>query len=122
MPRYVILEHDWPQKHWDFMLEAGDVLQTWKLVEAPQPGVNIRAAKSFDHRLMYLDYEGPISRDRGAVTRWDRGSFETLFEEEHRMAIHVQGKRLQGNIELTKHPESGWQFLFSLAEGKRPAD
>jgi len=98
------------------MLEAGDVLQTWRLIQAPQPGLAIPAEKSFDHRLMYLDYEGPISGDRGAVTRWDQGSYETLVEEEQRRVLLIQGKRLHGNIELVNHLESGWQCLFSLAE------
>src|SRR5437588_12372431 len=122
MPRYVILEHDWPKRHWDFMLEVGNVLQTWRLVEAPQPGVSIPAEKSFDHRRMYLDYEGPIRGNRGAVTRWDQGSFETLIDEEKQRVILVRGKRLKGKVELANHPESDWQFLFSLAEEKLPAN
>ena len=116
MPRYVILEHDWPEKHWDFMLETGPVLQTWKLAGAPKPAVGIPAEKSFDHRLMYLDYEGPISGDRGSVSRWDGGCFETLIEQENRRVIRVQGKGLQGIVELMNHPETGWQFTFSSAE------
>ena len=27
MPRYVVLEHDFPTLHWDLMLEFGSVLQ-----------------------------------------------------------------------------------------------
>jgi hypothetical protein len=115
MPRYVILEHDWPEKHWDFMLETGAVLQTWKLTDAPQPGVDIPAEKSFDHRLMYLDYEGPISGGRGSVSRWDGGTFKTLIEQENRRVIRLQGERLQGIVELTNHPETGWKFNFSSA-------
>ena len=95
------------------MLEADLVLQTWRLADVPQPGVGIPAERSFDHRLMYLDYEGPISGDRGAVTRWDQGNFEILIEEENRQMIHVQGKRLHGTVELVKHSETGWQLIFS---------
>ena len=113
MPRYAILEHDWPEKHWDFMLETGPVLQTWKLTGAPKASVNIQAEKSFDHRLTYLDYEGPVSGGRGSVSRWDSGSFETLIEQENRRVIRVQGKRLQGTVELVNRPETGWQFMFS---------
>jgi len=113
MPRYVILEHDWPEKHWDFMLETGPVLHTWKLAAAPQPSIGIPAEKSFDHRLIYLDYEGPISGDRGSVSRWDGGTFETLIEQENRRVFRVLGKRLQGTVELVNRPETGWQFIFS---------
>ena len=115
MPRYVILEHDWPEKHWDFMLETGAVLLTWKLTGAPKPGVDIPAEKSVDHRLMYLDYEGPISGGRGSVSRWDGGTFETLIEQENRRVIRLQGERLQGIVELVDHPETGWKFIFSSA-------
>src|SRR5437879_2020084 len=31
MRRFVILEHDHPQLHWDLMLEAGPALRTWRL-------------------------------------------------------------------------------------------
>ena len=120
MPRYVILEHDWPQKHWDFMLEAGNVLQTWRLSGPPQPGVSIPAEKSFDHRLMYLDYEGAISGGRGSVIRWDGGNFETMIEEDNRRVIRLVGKRLQGLVELVNHPETGWKFIFSVTEQDFP--
>ncbi len=121
MPRYVILEHDWPEKHWDFMLETGPVLLTWKLAAAPQASVSIPAEKSFDHRLMYLDYEGPISGGRGSVSRWDGGTFETLIEEEDRRVIRLQGKRLRGSVELMNHPETGWQFMFSPVKENLPS-
>jgi hypothetical protein len=35
MPRYVILEHDWPERHWDFMLEAGDGPRSWRPAVPP---------------------------------------------------------------------------------------
>ena len=34
MPRFVLLEHVWNGVHWDFMLEAGEVLRTWA-IDAP---------------------------------------------------------------------------------------
>ena len=64
MPRFVILEHDHPVLHWDLMLEAGDVLQTWRLANPPTPGCAIDATALPDHRLTYLDYEGPVSGNR----------------------------------------------------------
>ena len=62
VPRYVILEHDHPARHWDFMLESGDVLRTWRLAAPPRPGGAVAAEPSFDHRRAYLDYEGPVER------------------------------------------------------------
>lgn len=125
MPRYVILEHDWPEQHWDFMLEAGPVLETWKLSAAPAPGISIPAEKSFDHRLMYLDYEGPISGDRGTVIRWDAGSYEMLSEtsrarstqENDRRVIQLRGTRMQGKVEWTCQCEPNWIIRFSGEDG-----
>jgi hypothetical protein len=117
MPRYVILEHDWPEKHWDFMLETGPVLQTWKLAAAPNAGIVIPAEKSFDHRLMYLDYEGPISGGRGSVTRWDTGGYEQLVGQLDRRMLKLEGERLQGIVELKNDPAAGWSFSWQLEPG-----
>src|SRR5438874_2539346 len=65
MPRFVILEHDWPTRHWDFLLEAGDVLRAWRLLDEPAPGKAVLAEPNFDHRLLYLDFEGALSGNRG---------------------------------------------------------
>ena len=67
MPRFVILSHDWPTPHWDFLLESGPVLRAWRLLEEPAPNRDVPAEANFDHRLLYLDYEGPLSGDRGSV-------------------------------------------------------
>src|SRR6476619_1195636 len=76
MPRFVILEHDWPTRHWDFLLEAGPELKAWRLLAEPRYETDIPAEPNADHRLLYLDYEGPVSGGRGTVTRWDAGTFE----------------------------------------------
>ena len=71
MPRFVILTHDHPHLHWDFMLEADGVLKTWRLQDEPLPGRKFEtpAEPLPDHRIAYLDYEGPVSNNRGIVTR-----------------------------------------------------
>jgi hypothetical protein len=100
MPRYVILEHDHPSLHWDFMLEAGERLRTWRLAAPPCAGQAVAAAASFDHRLLYLDYEGPVSGDRGRVVQWDRGDYEEVAEEEGRLRVRLRGCRLRGTVTL----------------------
>ena len=35
MPRFVILEHDYPELHWDLMLETAGALRTWRLLRPP---------------------------------------------------------------------------------------
>ena len=96
MPRFAILEHDYPILHWDFLLEDGDALLTWRLSAPLESGAVLNALKTFDHRRLYLDYEGPVSGSRGAVTRWDGGTFEWEVREPDRIAVRLQGARLQG--------------------------
>ena len=52
MPRFVLLEHVWNGVHWDFMLEAGDVLRTWAIdqpiVAGPGPAGSGTAGPSAD--------------------------------------------------------------------------
>ncbi|MFN4260292.1 MAG: DNA polymerase ligase N-terminal domain-containing protein [Gemmataceae bacterium] len=98
MPRYVILEHDHPFLHWDLMLEAGTVLRTWRLAAAPEVGHTVTAEPSFDHRLLYLDYEGPISGNRGQVRRWDAGTFTWLTDTENQVSVRLDGRRCQGRL------------------------
>ncbi|MEZ5940697.1 MAG: DNA polymerase ligase N-terminal domain-containing protein [Planctomycetaceae bacterium] len=80
MPQFVILEHDWPELHYDFMLEHEGVLLTWRLPLLPeldQPS-EFSAERIFDHRLHYLTYQGSVSGGRGAVRRRMQGSYSWL--------------------------------------------
>jgi len=118
MPRYVILEHDHPFLHWDFMLEAGDSLRTWRLLECPGPGQIIRAEALGAHRQAYLDYEGPVGGNRGTVKRWDAGLFAGSMEEK-RVEVDLEGGRLSGRAVLELDPAGQWSFSFSAAYPKR---
>jgi hypothetical protein len=113
MPRFVILEHDFPETHWDLMLEAGAVLRTWRLPQVPETGKTLRAEASFDHRVIYLDYEGPISGNRGHVSRWDWGSFTLQFDSTDRIVLHFSGQRLQGTAELVRDIDGSWSLFIS---------
>ena len=112
MPRFVILEHDHPHPHWDLMLQAGDVLRTWRLTEPPRPGAAVAAEPSFDHRLVYLDYEGPISGGRGSVVRWDAGTFTADEETEGRLVLRLEGQKLRGAAVLERVAADGWVFTL----------
>jgi hypothetical protein len=116
MPRYVILEHDHPHRHWDLMLEAGDVLRTWRLREPPKAAAGVPAEPSFDHRLVYLDYEGPVSGGRGCVVRWDAGTFATAEETAERLVLRLEGKRLSGTAVLARTGTGGWTFTVQEGE------
>jgi hypothetical protein len=113
MTRYVILEHDHPAKHWDLMLEAGDVLRTWRLAMCPLAGAPISAEATFDHRPFYLDYEGPISGGRGNVLRWDSGEFAWLADEPDRVTVRLEGRRCRGTGLLMRQPDGTWSFQLN---------
>jgi hypothetical protein len=119
MPRYVILHHEMPGPprggvHWDFMIEQGEVLRTWALAEEPNSEAEIEANALADHRIAYLDYEGPVSGNRGTVARWDQGQYETLVYSPQELVVKLRGERLQGVARLrTSSSDQRWIFNFS---------
>jgi hypothetical protein len=118
MGRYVILRHDFPTRgcdvHWDLMLEVGQVLRTWALVDTPAPGAVVAAEQLSDHRPAYLDYEGPVSGDRGSVSRWDTGQFTILSDSPGRLAMRLTGNLLNGVATLSRPSVEtrAWEFTF----------
>lgn len=111
MPRFVLLHHKTPPgaakpDHFDLMLEVGTVLKTWTVWTFPEVARPNRAVADFDHRLAYLDYEGPISGNRGEVSRADSGTYTLLSQDSEHVRIEVQGKRLQGTLVLEVHSGS----------------
>lgn len=126
MPRFVILQHENPSAsppvHWDFMLESNTGLRTWALESEPIAGRQIVANQLPDHRLAYLDYEGPISQNRGSVTQWDAGEYElnnrgeaAKFAADSLMiAVVLRGCRLVGIARLTRPDAESQRWMFSL--------
>jgi DNA polymerase Ligase (LigD) len=110
MPRFAILEHDHPDLHWDLMLELEDTLKTFKLSSPPACDTVMQIKLQPDHRKLYLDYEGPISGDRGSVTRWDSGTFEWLQEDEDHLKVRLSGHKLLGVAEISQTPQNQWEL------------
>ena len=118
MPRFVILRHDSPRGvHFDLMLEVDDALKTWALPRPPAPGADMPCEALGDHRLAYLDYEGPISGDRGSVTRWDRGTYGTERQSETQWVVNLAGEKLTGKAVLSQTIDESnlWRFSFATA-------
>lgn len=111
MPRFAILTHDHPQLHWDLLLEQESGLRTWRLpYSADTPGP-ISVLSLADHRKLYLDYEGPVSNNRGHVTRWDGGEMEWLQLSPECIRARLHGQRLKGEIVLQASSDpSVWEF------------
>ena len=102
MPRFAVLEHDHPELHWDFLLEQGEALQTWRLPTPPDEVHTLTTVKLPDHRKMYLDYEGPVSRGRGTVKQWDSGTFDVVWWKPTSVRVRLYGRRLQGICTLER--------------------
>lgn len=119
MPRFVLLRHECPpdwekSSHWDLMLEADGVLWTWELRELPTTWAralghqsrsasaadSVPATRLADHRLAYLDYEGPVSGGRGTVSRVDGGSCEWNSRTAMRVDAKLGGGLLRGSIRI----------------------
>ena len=116
MPRFVVVEHDSPRGlHWDLMLQQGDVLLTWALPEPPQAARTIPAEALPDHRLAYLDYEGPVSGGRGSVTRWDHGTYQREHRSDDELTVVFAGRRLAGRATLRRLGAEGGRWQFHLA-------
>lgn len=119
MPRFVILRHETPAGsprplHWDLMLESGPALRTWALAEPPVADRAIDAEALPDHRSSYLDYEGPISGNRGTVTRWDAGKFQWERNTPREIVVRLDGRVLTGRLTLARTDETSpsWTALF----------
>lgn len=118
--RFVVLLHDHPVIHWDFLLEDGETLRTWRLPNDPcQRGV-MPAEEIAPHRRLYLDYEGPVSGGRGTVRRVGAG-IANVSETSAGLivldALLLAGALADGaagsrweRFELTRIDGTQWQF------------
>ncbi|MBP3960350.1 hypothetical protein J8F10_34410 [Gemmata sp. G18] len=113
MARFVVLTHDWPELHWDFLAEAGDSLRAWRLLAEPVAGADIPAEPNFPHRPLYLDYEGPVSGGRGSVSRWDTGMCVWGAAKPDRVELELWGTKLTGSVVIRREGEE-WVFRLTV--------
>lgn len=124
MPRFVVLRHETPStatrpSHWDLMFELGDSqLKTWALESAPDGRQEQTARRLADHRAEYLDFQGPLSGDRGHVRRWDCGICSVLSLSSCSWLFHLQGERLVGRVSLSRPDVNteDWLYCFTPIE------
>ncbi len=144
MPRFVLLYHDCPphyerSSHWDLMLESGGVLRTWALAHLPYaweswrqqtaqshpecpPAVTadcVAAERLADHRLDYLDLEGPLSGDRGQVCRVDRGTYERNVDSPGRWQVALAGGTWTGSITLQQGEDGDRTWTLTVDSSER---
>jgi len=109
MPRFTISHHTGSKDgdHYDLMLEHGDGLRTWRLVNTAFQSFQV-ARQIKDHRKTYLDFEGEISGERGRVKIWDTGTYSVDDWKDDRIQVAMVGRSLKTRLIMTlgpKHPE-----------------
>lgn len=96
------------------MLEHAGVLWTWQLgadpTAAAAPDDTIEAVRIADHRLHYLDYEGPISGNRGQVQRVDRGEIQSIAPGADGIELDLAGQHHRGRYRLTRMEDDRWTW------------
>lgn len=121
MPRFVLLLHNTPPlyargTHYDLMLEHGEMLRTWALEALPVPGTTVSAEQLPDHRPIYLDYEGEVAGERGAVSRVDRGDYCVVEESAGQLVVKISGSMLRGTLTIGPD-EAAHRWQVSLSSG-----
>ncbi len=104
--RFAILTHDHPTPHLDLLLESGDSAMTWRLPEMSVPGQSLTAERIQDHRLHYLDYDGPVSGNRGSVSRLLSGRYRSRKDR----------------TPSGESPHQSWTILLNDVSLHEPAD
>lgn len=102
--RFAVLQHTQQAGvHWDLVLEwpGAQRLPTWQTEVSPENAGAFQAAKRiFDHRRIYLDYEGEVSGGRGSVRQWDAGVYAVVEKTADFLVVELAGKRLTGRVRL----------------------
>lgn len=111
MLRFAILRHDMPPRdgrglHYDLLLEEEQVAKgaarTFALDELPGKGRTVSAIALAPHRKHYFDYEGPVSGDRGTVSRIDRGTCEWITDGDDLVILRIVGEVFRGELRIAR--------------------
>jgi hypothetical protein len=109
--RYVVLRHTgFGEPHYDLMFESapGSLLMTWRAADWP-PAAGDVLTRIGDHRRDYLDYEGPVSNDRGQVHRVQSGTCQVALQPDQlTIEVHEPEKRL---ILLKRETTDRWRVV-----------
>ncbi len=98
--------------HWDLMLEAGAVLETYRLAVPPEKitGDPVEAVKIFDHPLKFLTYEGSVNKGQGSAKIADFGIYQIFSKTDSRVEFQFKGKILKGKFTLILIGADRWEF------------
>ena len=118
--RFSIAKHEMPanssrHSHFDLFLESEGTLMTWELTSLLTSQNNQVVRRLANHRLVYLDFQGPLSDDRGTVKLVDTGSLEWVTLESERLIGRINGQTTDGKLTLTSEGSSindVWNLTF----------
>lgn len=107
-PVFVVQRHDTSSLHFDFRLEIGGALVSWAVPKGPSldPRDKRLAARTEDHPLDYVDFEGRIDEGYGAgtVVVWDTGRLENLTEKDG-SPVPLEDALARGHLKFALHGE-----------------
>ncbi len=130
--RFVVGRHRASRLHYDLRLEIGGVLVSWAVPRGPSmaPLAKRRAARTEDHPIAYLDFEGVIPKGQyggGDAIVWDNGAWDPELDEDPAESVAsgelkfiLHGERLRGRFALVRtHVEKGVEdwLLIRKREG-----
>jgi DNA polymerase ligase (LigD)-like protein len=114
--KFVVHFHETTPRHYDFMIESGDHLETWQIeyddLNLLLQGNKIKCKKIVNHRKKYLTYEGPISCDRGRVEILDSGNYSIINEELNKVSLNLNGCKFKGNLYIIKIRDDIYDINF----------
>ncbi len=108
MLRFVILKHTigprfdrTDQTHLDWMFEReghGELLRTFAtpVLDLCVLDIDAEATELAGHRAAYLDYQGPVSGDRGEVRRLVSGRYRMIANSEDRFEVELHWQEGSG--------------------------
>jgi DNA ligase D-like protein (predicted 3'-phosphoesterase) len=137
-PIFVIQQHAARSLHFDFRLEADDVLKSWAVPKGPStnPSDKRLAMPTEDHPIEYAEFEGVIPRGEygaGPVIVWDHGTYENVTVDregreipvpkaidEGELKVRLYGEKLSGNYVLVRTgggDRERWLLIKERGEG-----
>ena len=98
--------------HWDFMLESGQILETYRIDNEPKDMLQkeTNGVKIFDHQPKFLTYQGPVNNGQGSVTIVERGTYQIISKDKTKIVLKIEGQILQGNCTITRIKDNKWMF------------
>jgi len=94
------------------MLEAGKILQTYRLDLPPEQVLDqpCTAVKIHDHPLRFLTYEGSVNKGLGSVRIVDSGTYRLFEDGTESFRLDFEGKTLKGQFRLARIEGNEWEF------------